>query len=145
MNQRGFTLIEVLVAMLVFVTGVAGLLALIVTALALHRDGLNLARATRDFDALRATIVAEVAAGGHFDADRHAFVDVAVAALPDGTTYAVHFIPGDGVEPDRAELRFGANEAELRTARPVVFALPTGPPLASTVARWRERQARPEH
>jgi len=144
-NQRGFTLIEVLVAMLVFVTGVAGLLALLVTALALHRDGLNLARATRDLDELRATIVAEVAAGEHFDAERQAWLDVAGAELPDGTRYSVHFIPGDGVEPDRAALRFGANEAERLTARPVLFALPAGPSLSQLVARWRERIARPDH
>jgi prepilin-type N-terminal cleavage/methylation domain-containing protein len=144
-TQRGFTLIEVLVAMLVFVTGVTGLLALLVTALALHRDGLNLARATRDLDALRAEVCAEVAAGGHRDAAREAFVDVTAAEFPGGLRYSVHFLAGDGVQPDRAELRLGASEAELRTAPPVVFVLPAGPPLGEAVGRWRARIVRPDH
>ncbi|HTE05601.1 MAG TPA: prepilin-type N-terminal cleavage/methylation domain-containing protein [Planctomycetota bacterium] len=142
-RSRGFTLIEVLVAMLIFVTGAAGLLALLVTALALHRDGLNLARAARDLDELRSTLVAEVAAGGHFDAQRGQWVDVASAELPDGTRYAVRFVPGDGVQPNRAELRLGASDAELAAAAPVILVLPEGPPLALEVARWRERASRP--
>jgi prepilin-type N-terminal cleavage/methylation domain-containing protein len=143
-RPRGFTLIEVLVAMMIFVTGAAGLLALLVTALALHRDGLNLTRATRDLDELRSTLVAEVAAGGHYDKDGGKWVDITSAALPDGTRYAVHFLAGSGVEPNRAELRVGASDAELAGAVPVILVLPEGPSIAADVARWRLRAARPE-
>ncbi len=138
-GQRGFTLIEVLVAMLVFVTGMAGLLALLVTALALHRDGLNLARATRDLDQIRAVVAAEVAAGQHFDAQRGAWLDVASARLPDGSFYAVRFLAGDGEQPLRAELRMGASERDLKTAEAVLCALQEGESAAARVARFRQR------
>jgi prepilin-type N-terminal cleavage/methylation domain-containing protein len=143
-GQRGFTLIEILVALLVFVTGVAGLLALLVTALALHRDGLDLGRATRDLDELRAVLRAEVAAGEHFDAEQRTWKDIPSAQLPDGTRYAVHFLAGDGVQPARAAVRVGRSEAELAAA-PValILVLPDGPTLAEEVRRYRRRHGTP--
>ncbi len=137
--SRGFTLIEILVALLVFVTGVTGLLALLTTALAMHRDGLTLSRVTRDLDAVVAQVRREVAAGQHHDAEHDAFADVAATSLPDGTTYSVHFLPPRGDQPLLAELRVAGSSKELARSRPVTFAVPEGPPRSAEVLRYRTR------
>jgi prepilin-type N-terminal cleavage/methylation domain-containing protein len=140
-GTRGFTLIEILVAMMIFLTGRTGLLALMTTGLALHRDGLVLSRATADLDLITARIEREVAAGGHYDAAREAWVDVEAQALPDGTWYAVRFRTPGVDEPQVVDIRVAGSAKGLLAARPVPRALGGGP-SAATIARFRARARR---
>jgi len=140
-STHGFTLIEILVAMMIFLTGMTGLLALMTTGLALHRDGLVLSRATADLDLIGARIEREVAAGGHYDAEREVWVDVEGEPLPDGTWYAVHFRTPGVDEPQIVELRVAGSVKGLATARPVPRALEGGA-SAATIARFRQRAGR---
>jgi prepilin-type N-terminal cleavage/methylation domain-containing protein len=138
-TTRGFTLIEILVAMMIFLTGMTGLLALMTTGLALHRDGLVLARATADLDLIAARVEREVAAGMHWDAAREAWADVQAEQLPDGTWYAVHFRTPGVDEPQVVELRVAGSAKGLATARTVRRAL-GGRLSAAQVAGFRERE-----
>ena len=137
--QGGFTLIEILIALLVFLTGVTGLLALLTTALAMHRDGVTLARVSRDIDGVVAQLRREVAAGQHWDAEQESFVDVAGAVSPGGTAYAVHFLPSRGEQPVLAELRVAGSVKELPRARTLPVVLAPGPAREDAVRRFRER------
>ena len=141
--QRGFTLIEILVALLVFLTGVTGLLALLTTALAMHRDGLTLARVTRAIDGVAAQVRREVAAGQHYDAALDAFLDVAGASLPDGTAFSLHFLPARGEQPLLAELRVAGSLKELPRSRPLPVVLLAGPSREAAVERFRGRSRTP--
>jgi prepilin-type N-terminal cleavage/methylation domain-containing protein len=138
---RGFTLIEILVAMMIFLTGMTGLLALMTTGLALHRDGLVLSRATADLDAITARIEREVAAGGHYDREREAWVDIEADALPGGSYYAVRFLTPGADEPQIVELRVAGSVKGLQQAQPVRRVLDLGP-TAAAVARFRQREHR---
>ncbi|MHC5212255.1 MAG: type IV pilus modification PilV family protein [Planctomycetota bacterium] len=140
-GARGFTLIEILVAMMIFLTGMTGLLALMTTGLALHRDGLVLSRATADLDGIAARIEREVAAGRHYDAEREAFVDVEAESLEGGTWYAVHFRTPGVDEPQVVEIRVAGSVKGLATARPVPRALGANP-SAAAIDRFRRRERR---
>jgi Tfp pilus assembly protein PilW len=140
-GPAGFTLIEILVALFIFMTGVLGVLALMTTGLALHRDGLQLARATRQLDGAGATLLRELAAGGHRGAGGER-VDVAPRRLPDGTWLSVRFHDAHGDEPAVAELRLAGTAAGLASATPVRLVLPDGPPPAAEVARLRAARGR---
>jgi prepilin-type N-terminal cleavage/methylation domain-containing protein len=138
-REGGFTLIEILIALLVFLTGVTGLLALLTTALAMHRDGVTLARVSRDIDGAMAQLRREVAAGQHWDAVHETFVDVPGALLPNGTAWAVHFLPARGEQPLLAELRVAGSVKELPRARPLPVVLTPGPAREDAVQRFRNR------
>lgn len=139
--RAGFTLIEILVALFIFMTGVLGVLALMTTGLALHRDGLQLARATRQLDGAAATLLRELAAGGHRGAGGE-LVDVASRRLADGTWLAVRFRDAHGDEPAVAELLLAGTAAGLASATPVRLVLPDGPPPAVALARLRAARGR---
>ncbi|HEX5009492.1 MAG TPA: prepilin-type N-terminal cleavage/methylation domain-containing protein [Planctomycetota bacterium] len=141
-GARAFTLIEVLVALFVFLTGVTGILALMTTALALHREGLQAGRATRQIDDVIARVQREVAAGGHRAANGEDYADVPALRLPDGTWCAVHFLPPRGVEPLVAEIRLAGTQAGLQPARPVRAVLAEGPAPDQEVLRLREARTR---
>jgi prepilin-type N-terminal cleavage/methylation domain-containing protein len=121
--QRGFTLIEILVALMVFLAGVSGLLALLTTGLALHGQGLALSRATARLDEAGAELQRQVASGARWDAEKQAWTDVEAAQLPDGTWYSVVFLPAGADEPLFAELRVAATRKGLAGATPVRRAL----------------------
>lgn len=139
-KQRGFTLIEILVAMMVFLTGVTGLLALMTTALAMHRDGISLARATSDLDGIVAKLRREVALGRHHDEVSDAWTDVESAELPDGTVYSVHFLPSYADGLLLAELRVAGRVRDLPRAPMIRIVLPTAPLRAEAVMRYRNRR-----
>ena len=141
-SARGFTLIEVLVALFVFLTGVTGILALMTTALALHREGLQTGRATRQIDDVIARVQREIAEGGHRAANGEDYTDVPALRLADGTWCAVHFLPPRGVEPLVAEIRLAGTQAGLQPARPVRAVLAEGPAPAKEVLRLREARTR---
>ncbi len=139
--RAGFTLIEILVALFIFMTGVLGVLALLTAGLALHRDGLQLARATRQLDDVGATLVRELAAGRHRGAGGD-LVDSAPFRLPDGTWFSVRFTDARGDEPALAELRLAGTAAGLASAAPVRLVLPDGPPPAAEVTRLHAARGR---
>ena len=141
-GARGFTLIEVLVALFVFLTGVTGILALMTTALALHREGLQTGRATRQIDDVIARVQREIAEGGHRASNGEDYTDVPALRLPDGTWCSTHFLPPRGVEPLVAEIRLSGTQAGLAAARPVRVVLAEGPAPEKEVQRLREARTR---
>jgi prepilin-type N-terminal cleavage/methylation domain-containing protein len=140
-GTRGFTLIEILVALFIFLTGVTGILALMTTALALHRDGLQIARATRQLDDVIARVQREISEGKHRDTGGD-FADVPAQRLPDGTWCSVHFVDPVGVEPLVAEIRLAGSQAGLPASRPVRAVLAEGLRPDLEVARLREARTR---
>jgi prepilin-type N-terminal cleavage/methylation domain-containing protein len=137
---RGFTLIEILVALMVFLTGVTGLLALMTSALAMHRDGITLARATGDLDGIVARVRREVALGRHHDEVNDTWTDVVAEEMPDGTVYSVRFVPGDASGLLLAELRVAGSARNLPRAPVIRIVLPTDPLRAEAVSRYRSRR-----
>ncbi|MHC4845487.1 MAG: type IV pilus modification PilV family protein [Planctomycetota bacterium] len=141
-GARGFTLIEILVALMVFLTGVTGLLALMTSALAMHRDGITLARATGDLDGIVAKVRREVALGRHHDQVNDTWIDVEAASMPDGTVYSVRFVPAARNGLLLAELRLAGNERNLARAPVIRIVLPTDPLRAEAVMGYRSRRKR---
>ena len=141
-GQRGFTLIEILVALMVFLAGVSGLPALLTTGLALHGQGLALSRATAHLDEVGAELQRQVAAGERWDAERQAWTDVEAAQLPDGTWFAATFLPAGADEPLIAELRVAASRKGLTGATPVRRAVDPTAVEWSSVQRFLDRARR---
>lgn len=141
-GPAGFTLVEVLVAMFVFLTGVTGILALMTTALALHREGLQVARASRQLDDVLASVQREVSATGTEAVEGAERADFPARRLQDGTWMAVHFLPPRGDEPLVAEIRLAGSQAALAAARPVRAVLSTGPPPAQEALRLAAARGR---
>jgi prepilin-type N-terminal cleavage/methylation domain-containing protein len=141
-EAKGFTLIEILVAMTIFLAGMTGILALLSTALALHRDGLVAAQVSRQLDAVAITVQEQLAAGDHWSDDEQHMVDVAEARLPDGTTYAVHFVTRDDGLSVIAWISAADQPGRLPRATPVPYLMSTEPDAARAVERYRTR-ARP--
>lgn len=137
----GFTLIEVLVALFVFLTAVTGILALMTTALAMHRDGLQLARATRQLEDVVGQVRRELSAGQHRGAEGQR-LPIAPWKLPDGTWCSVSWEPVRGEEPPVAAVRVAGSQAGLKTARAVRFVLPDGPLPAQAAERLRTARTR---
>jgi len=141
-GQRGFTLIEILVAMMIFLAGVSGLLALLTTGLALRGQGLALSRATAHLDEAGAELARQVAAGERWDAERQDWVDVEAAQLPDGTWFSAGFLPQGPDEPLVAELRVAASRKGLAGALPVRRAVDPGAITWASVRRFQEQTRR---
>lgn len=135
-RRQGFTLIEILVALMVFLAGITGLLALLTSALAMHRDGLSLADATGRIPDVAAIVARQIAAGEHLDPATGLWNDVPPVTLADGTVYSVRFVAGLAATPV-AELRVARSLKELPRARPVRVPLDLGPPAASVLERTR--------
>jgi prepilin-type N-terminal cleavage/methylation domain-containing protein len=142
-GQRGFTLIEILVAMMIFLAGVGGLLALLTTGLALHGQGLALSRATSSLDAAGAELQRQVAAGERWDAERESWLDVEAAQLEDGTWWSAAFLRGGPDEPLVAELRVAGSRKGLPGAPAVRRAVDPTEVSWQAVHRFESR-ARPE-
>ncbi|HVQ27019.1 MAG TPA: prepilin-type N-terminal cleavage/methylation domain-containing protein [Planctomycetota bacterium] len=141
-GQRGFTLIEILVALMIFLAGVSGLLALLTTGLALHGQGLALSRATARLDEVGAEVQRQVAAGERWDAERQAYTDVEAGQLPDGTWYSVVFLPAQPDEPLCVELRVATSRKGLASATPVHRAVDPAEVDAASVQRFLEQARR---
>ena len=141
-EAAGFTLIEVLVALFVFLTAVTGILALMTTALAMHRDGLQLARSTRQLEDVVAQVRRELSAGQHRGAEGQP-VAIAPWKLPDGTWCSVSWEPVRGEEPPVAAVRLAGAQAGLKTARVVRDVLPEGPLPAQEAERLRAARTHP--
>lgn len=145
-GRRGFTLIEILLAMMVFLAGVTGIYALLSTALGMQREGLDLSRATRSAEGVVHQLEQEISRGQHFDASAGTWTDVTAATLPDGTWYAVEFVPETGNEAEGTLLvnvRLARRERDLAGARPVSWVLTPGPTFADAVRAAQARQAPP--
>jgi len=140
-RTAGFTLIEILVALFIFLAGVSGILALMTTGLALHRDGLQLGRATRQLDDVAATLARELAAGRHVDGAGD-LVDLEPRRLADGTWLSARLRPARGEEPPVAEVRLAGSAGGLAGARPVLLVLPEGLPPALELERLRAARQR---
>ena len=137
-SRAGFTLIEVLVALMVFLAGVTGILALMTTALAMHRDGLVQARATRRLDDLVERARRLAAEGLLVDARTGEPSGLRAEKLEDGLWWDLRRLPARGEEGPLAELRVAGSEAGLAAAEPVLCVLPEGPRpevLAERLAR----------
>ncbi|RKY19165.1 MAG: hypothetical protein DRQ55_11330 [Planctomycetota bacterium] len=144
--QSGFTLMEVLLAMFIFLAGVGGIYGLLSTALGMQREGLGTARLARRVEAVVHQLEQDLSNGLHWDADEGLWVDVPLGSLPDGTLFSVVFAPEPGNERDGTllvELRLAASEAALPRARPVSCVLTPGPtPAAAARALLHDRSDR---
>ena len=139
--RAGFTLIEILVAMMIFLAGMTGVLALMSTALSLHRDGLVAGRTTRELDGLAVRLAAELSAGVHLDPeDEGRLMDVAAARLDDGTVYAVSWVLQPDGEGVLALVSVAGHENDLARARPIPYLLTLAPRDEDAVATWRTRR-----
>jgi prepilin-type N-terminal cleavage/methylation domain-containing protein len=141
-GSAGFTLIEVLVALFVFLTAVTGILALMTTALAMHRDGLQIASASRQLDDVVAQMRRELAAGKYRGADGER-LPVAPFRLADGTWVSLGWEPAHGEEPPIALLRVSGTQAGLKTASILRVVLSGGPLPADEAGRLQAARARP--
>jgi prepilin-type N-terminal cleavage/methylation domain-containing protein len=134
--SAGFTLIEILVAMLVFLTGVAGLYALLSTGLSMQQDGLQIARSGRRMEAVVQRLQQDLSAG-------RLRADVVAAPLADGSWYRATFlpVPGDGTASlVPLEIRVAASRKALDDALPVTRLLSNGPTMAQAVRAWRAKR-----
>ena len=141
-RQGGFTLIEILLAMLVFMAGVAGIYGLLSTALGMQRQGLEASRVTRRLEQVVFRLERELGQGLHVDTAEDRWLDVEAGSLDDGTWFRVRF-PTDA--PSEAEgrvlvaLSAAASRAGLDRARPVPYLLTPGPTTQEAVRAARER------
>ncbi len=137
----GFTLIEILVAMLVFLAAITGILALMTTALAMHRDGLVAHEVTRSLEALTEQLQVEVSAGEHLDPETGAWVDVELRQLSARSVCRVRFesrADGTGL---LAWVAVAASAAGLPAAQEMPVWLSAEPTAAETVRRYQRRRA----
>ena len=135
-EQVGFTLIEILVAMLVFLTGVAGIYALLSTGLAMQQDSLQMSRAGRHMEEVVQLLQRQVS-DGTLDAD------VPLGKLLDGTCYRVSLLGSEGMGDEDArlvEIRVAATEKGLESAEPYTHLLGPGPSMARAIEEWRAQR-----
>lgn len=140
--RDGFTLIEILMAMMVFLAGITGLFALMSTALAMHRDGLTAGQAVRRVDRVADELARQLAQGRHWNEADQRWIDVEPEALPDGGVYSVDWRARADGETVLALISIAADRKGLAAARPVPVLLPTGPGAAQASERWRQRARR---
>jgi len=134
--QAGFTLIEILVAMLVFLTGVAGIYALLSTGLSMQQDSLQMSRAGRHMEEV-VQILQQRVSDGALD------VDVPLGKLSDGTCYRVSLLGVEGMDVRDArlvEIRVAATEKGLDSAEPHTHLLAPGPSMKRAVEEWRAQR-----
>ena len=135
-DQVGFTLIEILVAMLVFLTGVAGIYALLSTGLSMQQDSLRMSRAGRHMEEVVQLLQRQVS-DGTLDAD------VPLGKLSDGTCYRVSLLGSESVGDEDArlvEIRVAATERGLVNAEPYTHLLGPGPSMARAIEEWRAQR-----
>ena len=144
-GEAGFTLVEILLALLLFLTGVSGLYALLSTGVGMQREGVAVGRGVRRLEAVVLRLQQEIAEGQHLDEDAGGWVDIPAARLEDGTVYSVDFV-ADPARPTRGPLRalvrLAGREEDLDLVPPVGFVLDPGPTLGHAVRSWR-RASRP--
>lgn len=142
-SQAGFSLVEILVAMMIFLVGIGGILALLGTGLSLHRDGLSLAAGVREIDEVARRLSADVESGVLWDAAEGVWLDVEPTRLPSGTWYDAALEPEVGNEREGSVLcwvRVAASARDLETTRPIPI---VASPLAGVVEGARRyRQGR---
>lgn len=134
--QGGFTLIEILFAMTIFMSGVAGVYALLSTSLGMQRESLELSRATRASEGIVQRLEREISQGLHFDRQQRTWTDIVLAQDGDGTYYSVAFVPETDNEAEGtllAVVRIARRERDVPTARPVSHVLSPGPTFAEAV------------
>ncbi len=138
--RSGFTLIEILVAMMVFLAGITGVLALFSTGLAMHRDGLSVAEGTRALDEVARRIADEVQAGRNWDASGGRWRAIEAAQLPSGSWWSAHFTGEQGRERKGTllvQVRLASTRDGLFTARPVPIVVEPAPDRGQAIARYR--------
>lgn len=144
--SAGFTLVEVLVAMFIFLAGAAGIYGLLSTALGMQREGLSGSRQGRRLDAVVLQLEQDLSRGMHWDAERSVWIDIPVGRLSDGTLFSARFVPETGNEAAGTllvELRLAASQAALPRARPVSWVLSPGlTPAAAARAASQRRSSR---
>ncbi len=140
-NERGFSLIEILVAMLIFLVGIGGILALLGTGLTLHRDGLTLAVGVREADEIARRIEEAVESGEPWDAETRSWSRLEATRLSSGTWYDASFEPEIGNEREGSLLawvRVAGSVRALETARPVPIVVSPLTSLAHGARRFRQ-------
>lgn len=126
----GFTLVEILLAMFIFLAGVAGIYGLLSTALALQREGLQQAASTRALEGLVHQLQQDLHAGLHWNREEETWIDMPAGTLPDGTRFSARFLGEAGALRQgllRVELRLAASLAALSEATPVSYVVNPAP------------------
>jgi prepilin-type N-terminal cleavage/methylation domain-containing protein len=145
-RDAGFTLVEVLVAMFIFLAGVAGIYGLLSTALGMQREGMGTARLARRVEAVVHQLEQDLSAGLHWDESAGVWVDVPAGRLLDGTLFSARFVPELGNEQLGTllvELRLAATETALSRAAPVSCVLTPGPTPAAAARESLRSRKRP--
>jgi prepilin-type N-terminal cleavage/methylation domain-containing protein len=145
-RSSGFTLVEVLLAMLIFMAGVAGIYSLLSTALGMQRAGSDTADLTRRLDELVWQLERDLGQGLHWDEAEARWKDVESAAFGDGFLYSCRFSPEIGNERAGtlvATIAMARTEAGLAGAEPVSYVLTPGLTAADAVRSIRRRKNRP--
>lgn len=151
-RERGFTLIEILIALMVFMAGITGILALLSTGVVLHREGLDAARTPQLVEDVAAALQREVAAHALYDPVTRTWSDLragfdprtgrlvaleAVSADPALVAVAVDFVPEIGNERDGtllAHIRIHPRTRGLDDAAALPFLLQPGPTVAAALS-----------
>lgn len=145
-RTSGFTLIEVLLSMLIFMAGVAGIYGLLSTALGMQRAGTDTADLTRRLDELVWQLEQELGQGLHWDEGLGVWQDIESAAFGESLYYSCRFSPEIGNEQAGtlvATIALARTEGGLAGAEPVSYVLTPGPTPAAAVREARQRKSRP--
>lgn len=145
-GAAGFTLIEILLAMLLFMAGVAGIYSLLSTGLGMQRSAMETARGTRSLEQIVWQLEQELSQGLHWDEGLGAWRDIEAAPFGEALFYSCRFAPEIGNERLGtlvASIAVAASEAGLASAEPVSYLLTPGPTAAAAVQEVRQRKNRP--
>jgi len=148
----GFTLVEVLVALVVFMTGITGILALLSTGVVLHRQGLDAVRTVHHVEDVVAALRRELVTDALYDpAERRwaglrtgfdtrtgRFVELErVADDPALVAVAVELVAEEGNEREGtllARVRIHPRVRELDEVAPIPYLLQPGPTVAEALS-----------
>ncbi|MFT7463238.1 MAG: type II secretory pathway pseudopilin PulG [Pseudohongiellaceae bacterium] len=145
-SSAGFTLIEILLAMLIFMAGVSGIYSLLSTALGMQRAGLELSESSRLLDQISWQLEQELSQGLHWDEEREAWEDISVQPLGEGLYYSCSFSSEIGNEREGsllAVITVAGSEAGLGAAESVSYLLTPGHTAAAAVRALRQRNTQP--
>ena len=138
-GAQGFTLVEILLALMILVSGVAGIYGLLGTALGMQRRGLDRGHLVRRTEAVVHQLEQDIAAGLHYDRSAERWLSVVAGELSDGTLYRVELVPEQGREADGtllARIQLGRRARDLPSAPVVSYVLSPGSALGPAVRAW---------
>ena len=145
-RAAGFTLVEILLAMLIFMAGVTGIYSLLSTGLGMQRAGMETALGTRSLGQIVWQLEQELGQGLHWDEGLGSWRDIEAAPFGERLFYSCRFAAEIGNERMGtlvASIAVAASEAGLAAAEAVSYLLTPGLTAAAAVHKVRQRKSRP--